>query len=304
MDHPSDMALFQRVLRLGSLSAAARDAGLTPAAISKRLAGMEARLGVRLLHRTTRRISLTDEGELYAQLSARILAEIAEMEDTVSLRRAAPRGLLRVNATFGFGRRWVAPLVSDFAAAHPEVEVQLQLTERPIALEAEGFDVDIRVGGAVEPHLIARRIAPGERVVCATPAYLERHGTPAAPRDLARFDCVVLRDNDAAFGVWKFTGPRGSETVKVRGRFSSNDGEIVHAWVLRGHGIMLRSTWDVAANLASGKLVRLLPDWKAPDANIYAVYSAKGRQSARVRAFIEYLASRFAARRSWLEPPG
>jgi LysR family transcriptional activator of dmlA len=294
MDLTSELGFFYRLARTCSLTATAREMNLTPPAVSKRLAQLEARLGVRLLNRTTRRVSLTEEGELYYREAARILSDIEQLEQTIASRRAAPRGLLRVNATFGFGHRYIAPAVSQFVRRYPEVRVQLQLTDTPINLADEGYDIGIRVGKLEDASLIARRIAPNRHILVAAPAYLKRHGTPAHPTELARHDCLVVRENET-YGVWKFSGASGAETVRVSGSLASNNGEVVRNWALEGHGIMLRSEWDVADHLRHGKLVEVLPDWRAPDGDIHAVFPQRLHLSAKVRLFIDFLVETFAA---------
>jgi len=292
MASPSDLEFFVAVMKAGSLTAAARELGVTPPAVSKRLALLEERLGARLLHRTTRRASLTQEGEVYLAGARRILDEIREMEDVLSASTAVPRGLLRVNAPLGFGRSHIAPAVSDFAKRQEAVEVQLQLTDRPLPLVEESIDVGIRFGDAPDTRLIARRIAANRRVICASPAYLKRRGRPRTPADLARHDCLVLRQNESAYGTWHFTRGRRHETVKVKGRLSSNDGEAVLRWALDGHGILMRAEWDAAKYLKSGRLVLLLEDYALPPADIFAVYPERHHLSAKVRAFVDFLVER------------
>lgn len=290
MDAFSDVALLGLVMRGGSLSAAARELDVTTAAVSRRLSRLEERLGVRLLNRTTRRISLTSEGEVYLERGERLLAELADLEAVVSRSREVPKGLLRVNATLGFGRSHLAPLVSRFASRHPEVEIQLQLTDHPLNLAEEAFDVGIRFGELPDTRLIARRLTANRRLLCAAPAYLERRGWPRTAHDLARHDCIILRQNHSAYGVWRMTNPRGQvETVKVRGRFSTNDGEAALGWALDGHGILMRAEWDVARHIAGGALCRVLPDHQLPAADIHAVYPERHNLSAKVRAFIDFL---------------
>ncbi|QGZ42962.1 DNA-binding transcriptional LysR family regulator [Pseudoduganella flava] len=281
--------------QLGSLSAAARELGVTPPAATRRLAQMEERLGVRLANRSTRRVSLTSEGELYLAQATQILADIRAMEDSVRSSRAVPKGLLRVNATLGFGRTSIAPLVSRFARKYPEVEVQLQLTDRAINLVEEAYDLGIRFGELPDTRLTARRIMSNRRFLCAAPAYLKKHGTPAVPADLTRHACILHRQNDDAYATWRLTKGRRGETVKVRGRLSSNDGDVVLGWALDGHGILPRSEWDAAKYLESGRLQVVLPDYQLPPADLYAYYPSREHQAAKVRAFIDFLVAAFAA---------
>ena len=288
-DIVSELSFFVLLAKLGSLSATARELGITPPAVTKRLMLMEQRLGVRLLNRTTRRVSLTSEGETYLSQASRILGEIRDMEESVSSSRAEPKGLLRVNATLGFGRTAIAPLVSGFAQRYPEVEVQLQLTDRALNLVEEGYDLGIRFGELPDTRLGARKIMSNRRYLCASPAYLARHGVPHAPSDLARHRCILHRQNDDAYSIWKLEKGRKSETVKVRGSLSSNDGDVVLGWALDGHGILLRSEWDLARYLESGRLQKVLDDYTLPSADLYAYYPSRRQQPAKVRAFIDFL---------------
>lgn len=289
-DIVSELSFFVLLAKLGSLAATARELGLTPPAVTKRLMVMEQRLGVRLLNRTTRRVSLTSEGETYLAQATRILADIRDMEESVSSSRAAPKGLLRVNATLGFGRTTIAPLVSAFAKRHPEVEVQLQLTDRAINLVEDAYDLGIRFGELPDTRLGARKILSNQRYLCASPAYLRRNGTPRTPQELAQHRCILHRQNDEAYGTWKLQKGRKHETVKVHGSLSSNDGDVVLGWALDGHGILLRSEWDAAKYLDSGRLQVVLPDYSLPAADLYAYYPSRRQQPARVRAFIDFLA--------------
>jgi DNA-binding transcriptional LysR family regulator len=288
------MAFFSLLVRAGSFSAAARELDVTTPAVSKRLAQMEARLGVQLLHRTTRRVGLTPEGEIYLAHARRILAEIDDMDQLVSSALAAPKGLLRVNATLGFGRNHIAPLISDFVKRHPEVQVQLQLTVNPPPLTEDAFDVCIRFGEPPDARVIARHLAANRRLICATPGYLARHGTPRTPAELAQHNCIGIRQGDEAYGIWRLTSGKRSETVKVRGNLSTNDGEIAVNWALAGHGILMRAEWDIAKYLRSGRLVQVLENWQTPPADIHAVYPQRLQTAARVRAFVDHVVAAFA----------
>lgn len=254
---------------------------------------MENRLGVRLLNRTTRSVSLTNEGETYLAYATKILADLREMEDVVSSSGAEPRGLLRVNATLGFGRTAVAPLVSEFAKRYPLVEVQLEVTDSPVDLVESGVDLAIRFGALPDKRLSARRVMSNRRFLCASPAYLEKFGTPAALADLANHRCIMHRQNDDAYGIWRFRHGDHAEVVKVEGVLSSNDGDIVLGWALDGHGILIRSEWDLAKYLESGRLRVVLPDFTLPSADLFVYYPQRRKQTARARAFIDFLVERF-----------
>jgi LysR family transcriptional activator of dmlA len=303
MNQVSELAFFAQLIRLGSLAATARELNLTPPAVSKRLAQMEQRLGVRLLNRTTRSISLTAEGELYLINAQRILGEIEEMERQVSSSRAEPKGLLRVNAPLGFGRTHVCPAISSFVRRYPEVEVQLHLTDRPINLPDDAIDVAIRFGELPDSRLIARKIAANRRRLCAAPSYLEAFGRPETPKDLMQHNCIVLRQNDVAFGIWRLSQGKQTESVKVRGSLSTNDGEVALNWALDGHGILMRAEWNLASHLSSGRLVEVLSDYETPPADIYAVYLERLNLSAKVSFFIEHLREFFSRNSDGFYPP-
>jgi LysR family transcriptional activator of dmlA len=281
----------------GSLSAAARELGVSKAAVSKRLAAMEARTGVPLVVRSTRRMGFTPEGEAVVERARRILGEIDEIDQLLAGAKGLPQGLLRVNATLGFGRSHVAPVISRFVRRHPEVDVQLQLSVNPPPLTDDAFDVCIRFGAPPEARVIARRLAPNRRVLCASPAYLARAGTPKSPQELARHACIGIRQGDEAYGTWRLSTGSGrnrrSETVKTRGNLATNDGEIAVRWALDGHGIVMRAEWDVAPHLRSGRLVPVLPHWATPEADIHAVWPQRLQLSTRVRAFVDFLAASF-----------
>ena len=294
---PADLGFFSTLAGAGSLSAAARELGVTTPAVSKHLALMESRVGVALVNRTTRRMSLTPEGELVLEHARRILGEIDDMQALLGVAKATPTGLLRVNATLGFGRSHVAPLISRFARKHPKVEVQLQLSVNPPPLTDDAFDVCIRFGAPPDARVIARRIAPNRRVLCASPSYLAQHGLPKVPNDLTRHNCIGIRQGEEAYGVWRLASGRGkvasTEAIKTRGTLTTNDGEIAVNWALAGHGILMRAEWDIERYLRNGRLVQVLPQYATPDADIYAVYPQRHQLAARVRAFVDFVALSF-----------
>jgi LysR family transcriptional activator of dmlA len=290
MDAFSDLSLFALVVRHRNLAAAARELGVTPSAISKRLAQLERRLGVRLVNRTTRRVGLTAEGEIYLANGSRILEDLTELEQLVTRSKAEPTGLLRMNASFGFGRARIAPAISQFVSRYPAIKIQLQLTERPISLQEEGFDLGIRFGQVPDARINARLLLRNRRVVCASPDYVDRYGVPAAPNELTRHSCIVLRENESAYGAWHFTRGKKAETVKVDGQLSSNDGSVVLQWALEGRGIAVRSEWEISHHLTAGTLVPLLADWALPNADIHAIYLERHRLSAKLRTFMDFLA--------------
>ena len=291
---PSEMAFFSLLASKGSFSATALELGISKPAISKRLATLEARLGVQLLTRTTRRSGLTAEGEIYLAHARRILADIADMEQQVASTLSVPKGLLRVNATLGFGRSHIAPLISEFVKTQPDVQVQLQLTVNPPLISDDVFDVCIRFGEPPDTRVVARRIAANRRLICAAPAYLERQGTPKTPAELAAHNCISIRQGDESYGTWQLSAGSKTESLKVRGNLSTNDGEIAVNWALAGHGLLLRAEWDVAKYLRSGRLVQVLNTYQTPPADIYATYPQRHQTAARVRAFVDFLVVKFA----------
>ena len=294
-----DLAFLVTLAGSGSMTAAARELGVSKAAVSKRLALIEQRSGVPLVNRSTRRMSLTPEGEAVVEQARRILGDIEDIDRLLQRSREVPRGLLRVNATLGFGRSHVAPLISRFVRKHPEVDVQLQLSVNPPPLTDDAFDVCVRFGLPPDSRVIAHKLAANRRLLCAAPAYLERRGQPKTPDDLARHNCIGIRQGDEAYGTWRLSTGHGSRqrqaVVKTRGNLATNDGEIAVSWALEGHGIVMRAAWDVARHLRSGRLVQVLPGWDTPEADIYAVVPQRLQLSTRVRAFVDFLGASFGA---------
>jgi DNA-binding transcriptional LysR family regulator len=295
---PVDLGFFSTLASAASLGAAARELGVTTAAVSKRLAQMEERLGMSLVARTTRRMSLTPEGEVYLERARRILGEIEDMEELLGVSLENPKGLLRVNATLGFGRSHVAPVISRFVRKYPQVQVQLQLSVNPPPVSDDAWDVCIRFGEPPDARVIARQLAGNRRRLSAAPSYLGKHGTPKVPRDLMRHNCIGIRQGDEAYGVWRLSSARGRhaavESVKIKGNLNTNDGEIAVGWALDGHGILMRAEWDIERYLRSGRLVQVLPQYHTPDADIHAVYPQRHQRSARVRAFVGFMTTVFA----------
>lgn len=298
MDAFSDLGFFTLLVKHGSLVAAAQQLGVTPPAVSKRLAAVERRLGVRLLQRTTRRINLTPEGETYLVDGAQVLEDLDRLERTVAGSRALPKGLMRVSATLGFGRRHIAPVLSAFARQYPDVQVQLHLSDRPVNLVEQGFDLQVRLGELPDARLTARLLAHNRRVLCASPDYLRRAGEPGSPRELARHACLFIRENEETFGTWHLRAGARSESVKVRGPLASNDGECVMGWALDGHGILMRSLWEAAPMLRSRQLEPVLGDWSLPSADVYAVFPTRSHLSAKTRALVDGLLAAFEPHRA------
>jgi DNA-binding transcriptional LysR family regulator len=241
---------------------------------------------------------------MYLATGGRLLAELQELEQAISSSKAVPKGLLRVNATFGFGRRHIAPAVVEFVRRYPEVEVQLELTDRSVNLADQAYDIGIWFGTIPDSRMVARRIVRNRRLLCASPEYLAKHGVPATPRDLQTHRCIVLRENDAAFGTWHLTRGSKQETVKVRGTMSTNDGETGVVWALAGFGILMRSEWDIHADIAARRLVPVLKEWSLPSGDIFAVYPERANLSAKVSAFIDFLVEWFKRDAAWTHSQG
>ena len=300
-DSIQEMAIFARVVGAGSLSAAARELGLSPALVSRRLAALESRLGARLINRTTRSLHLTDDGATYYEACARVLADIEEADAAVSAGRVEPRGTLRVALPASFGHQHIAPLIPRFAERYPQIQLALSLSDRTVNLIEEGFDLAVRIAHLEDSSLTARKLAPNRRVVCASPGYLARHGTPHTPDELARHNCLTTTD----FAMnWDYKGPDGKPgSVRVTGRYSCDNWEVLREWALAGLGIALKSTWDVHRLLVHGSLVEVCPGYTFhSDVAIYAVYPSRRFLPAKTRVFIDFLAESFGPDPYWDQP--
>ena len=300
-DTLQQITVFSRIVGTGSLSAAARELGISPALVSRRLSGLEARLGVRLINRTTRTLHLTDEGAAYYETCQRVLAEIEDADAAVSAGRRDPRGVLRVALPASFGNQHVAPLVPQFAARYPDVQIALSLSDRNVNVVEEGFDLAVRIADLADSSLAARKLAPNRRVVCASPEYLRKHGEPRTPADLVGHNCLTTTD----FAMnWDYHGPDDTPgSVRVTGRYACDNWEVLRDWALAGLGVALKSTWDVRRHLEDGSLVSLLPGYTfAHGVAIYAVYPHRRHLPAKTRAFIEFLAESFGPEPYWDRP--
>jgi len=299
VDKLKQLETFVSVAQRGSLTGAARTLGLAPAIIGRRLDALEARLGVKLLLRTTRRLSLTHEGSAFLEDCQRLLADLANAEASVSAGGVQASGHLRVTAPGGFGRRHVAPLVPLFRELHPEVTISLNLSDRLVNMADEGFDCAVRVGDMPDSSLVSVRLADNRRLCVATPAFLARHGRPQQPSELARFDCLTLSSDASQTRGWAFQLPKGDgfEVAYLRpsGPMDCSDGQVLHDWCLRGWGIAWRSTWEVEAEIAAGQLVAVLDDFAAPPNGIYAVFPERKHLALRVRLWIDFLKQHFSA---------
>nr|WP_178116428.1 LysR substrate-binding domain-containing protein [Pseudomonas brassicae] len=297
MPNLEDLNIFVQVAKRASFAAVAEQLGMSAAFISKRVRLLEQQMGVRLLHRTTRRVSLSEEGERVYQWAQQIFDTVQRMGDDISAQHREPVGQLRVASSLGLGRRFVAPALSELAERYPQLDIRLDVHDRLVDLIEEGVDLDVRVGNAIAAHLIAKPLARNRRVLCAAPEYLRRRGTPRQLAELSSHDCLVIKERDHPFGVWQLQGPQGEQSVRVTGGLSTNHGEVAHQWCLDGRGILLRSYWDVHDSLADGRLVQVLEDYHQA-ADIWAVYTSPLASSAKVRVAVEFLRQYFAERYS------
>ena len=305
MDKLKAMETFVSVATRGSLAAAARAEGVAPAIVGRRLDALEEHLGVKLLVRTTRRITLTHEGSAFLEDCQRLLADLANAEASVSAGGVKAKGHLRITAPAGFGRRHVAPLVPRFHERHPEVTVSLNLSDRVIDLAAEGYDCAVRVGDLPDSSLVSVRLADNRRLCVATPRYLRQHGRPQHPQELARFDCLTLSSDASQTRGWAFLLPAGEgkagELIHLRpgGPLDCSDGQVLHEWCLAGHGIAWRSIWEVDSDIAAGRLQTVLDAYAAPPNGIYAVFPQRKHLALRVRLWIDFLKSHYSQPDFW-----
>lgn len=289
---PEDLRVFLTVIRKAGFAAAAEELGLSPAYVSKRIQILESTLATRLLHRTSRRVALTEDGERVQRWAVRILEDFQLLHDELAEAHAAPRGRLHLCSTFGFGRNHVAPAISKLAESYPDLEIRLDLFDRVVDIVNEGFDLEIRVGDDIPGQHLGRQLVSNRRVLCAAPEYLQRRGTPQVLADLEAHDCLVLKERDNAFGIWQLEREGEHDSVRVSGPLSSNSGEIVLQWALDGRGVLLRSLWDVRPLLEQGRLVQVLPDY-TQSANIWAVYPTRLANSGKLRVCVEFLQEHF-----------
>lgn len=296
MTQLNDMDIFARVVAAGSMSAAARALGLGPAVVSKAIKRLEDRLGTRLFQRTTRQISLTEAGQGFHARVVSILSSVEEAEAFVMGRAAKMQGLLKVSAPASFGRMHIAPHLKHFMETYPELGINLVLTDAFSDIIADGFDLAIRIGEPHDSSLVARRLAPIRRILCATPDYLKTHGRPETLSDLKHHVCLRPHNND----VWRLVGPEGAITLRPEGRLMTNSSEVIREAVLSGMGIALRSTWDVGPELKTGELVQVLPGIEGSrHVTLSAVYPSRQFLPAKVRAFIDFLSELYGQVPYW-----
>ena len=293
IDHASEMAAFVRVVEANGFSAAAPALGLTPSAVSKLITRLEARLGVRLLQRTTRAIKLTQEGEVFYAAARRIVGEIETLENQIAGQSGTPSGTLRVTTSLAFTTHQLAPVLAEFMARHPLVQIELLPTDRVIDMVEEGIDVAVRIGRLADTSFMARKIGEDKRLICAAPSYLARHGTPRRPEDLARHNCIVSRDH-TYLNRWSFKVDGRPVEIDVRGRVAVSEGEAQMQLALQGIGIVRLTRLTLAQAIRDGKLVPLLGDFSADEpVGIHAVYPHRRHLAPKVPAFVNFLIEKF-----------
>jgi DNA-binding transcriptional LysR family regulator len=290
MPDTDDMAIFVRVVELGSLTAAGRDMRMSVAVVSNRIARLESRMGVRLLNRTTRRVQPTQEGAVFYEHSLAILNELEQVENAISERTDDPRGPIRVTAPSVFGRMHVAPHIPSFLARYPHLQLRLHLSDQFVDLIQERMDLALRIAELSDSNAIVRKLAANRRLIVAAPSYLLRQGRPQEPTDLLRHNCLLLRFPGSRQFRWTLATPEGPVTLRVSGNMDSNNGEVLREWCLGGHGLALKSVWEIVEDLNAGRLEIVLPHFSPQGHAIYALYPQNRFLSSRVRVFIDYLA--------------
>jgi DNA-binding transcriptional LysR family regulator len=301
LDKFKQLQTFAAVAMRGSLSAVAAAENVAPAIIGRRIDALESRLGVKLMIRTTRKITLTNEGSSFLEDSLRILNELDNAEAAVSSGGGNVHGHLRVTAPAGFGRRHIAPLVPAFIALYPDVSVSLDLTDRVVDLVNEGYDCAVRIGDMPDSNLVSVRLAGNRRVVVASPAYLKRFGAPQTPEELAKHNCLGFGAGAQQRG-WLFRSGKATRNVRVSGRIDCTDASVLTEWARSGEGLAWRSLWEVGNDLAEGKLVEVLQDFAAPENGIFALYAQRKHSPARLRAWLDHLRACFEDPAQWIAP--
>jgi len=299
MDRYKELTTFIEVAQRGSLSAAAREEGITPAMVGRRIDQLEERLGVKLFKRSTRKVTLTPEGTTFYEDAARILNELRAAEDALTAGARSASGRLLVTAPTAFGRKHIAPHLPAFVAEHPHLAITLHLSERLVDLKNERFDLAIRIADMKGADLIATRLARNHRVVCGAPSYFKRAGKPKALADLARHNCMVIGTEEGLADAWHFQDHGKPVNVKVSGNLQCNDGEVLTRWALAGEGLAWRSAWEVSEDVKRGRLATVLDEHAVPDNNIYAVYPERRLLPAKVKLFIDFLKATFGDPPYW-----
>lgn len=299
MTESSDIRFLLTIRDSGSLTAASRKLGLSPSAVTQRLQLLEKKLSMRLVDRSARKLLFTEEGQLLCQRGGDLVQQFDALFDDLHERSGELVGTLKINAPLGFGRRYLAPVIAAFQQQHPDVTIALTLSDRPLTETVDRFDIVVHIGELLASNLVGFAIAPNARFACASPSFIKRFGAPTTPDELAQVPCIVLSENNEDVSLWNFSKGKTSRSVRVSSKLSCNDGDVIRRWACEGRGVILRSEWDVADDLQSGRLVRLLPSWKAPDANVIALTHNRAGLPARTRHFMEYLQSKFKPIPPW-----
>jgi len=302
MDHFKEISSFVHAVERGSFAAAAVEEGVTPVVLGRRVDALERRLGAKLLHRSTRSLSLTEDGAVFLEHCRRILQELDQAERAISAGRHAAIGHLVVSAPAGFGRAHVAVHGPGFLRRHPQVRASFNLTDRVADLAREGYDFGVRIGGEMDPNHVAVKLAANRRVVCATPAYFRRRGRPKTLADLAQHNCLSFNLQGGQQSGWIFRVNGKPVSLRVAGNLDCNDGELLHRWALEGLGIAWRSTWEIAGELERRELVTALDEYAFASYDIFAVYPQQRHVPARVRLFVDYLRTTYARPGYWSSP--
>ena len=293
-DEVAELQLFVDIVRAGNLSAAARALNSSPAAMSRGLTALESRLGVRLVTRTSRSFELTEEGQLFYERCARIVADIADAEAEASSKGTTVKGMLRIGAPMELGRRLVAPLVTEFRIKFPNVQVHLVLSDSGLDVIDDGLDVALRVGLPSDSSVIAKKILTAKRITCASPAYFKQHGVPSNPGDLLQHDCIRLVRGRRVMDAWVFQEQGKKFEVVVNGTLTTTSGEVVHDWVRAGRGIALKADWDLQPELREGSIVPCLSDYWCDEIDLFALCANRQHLSPRIRAFLKFIAARLS----------
>ncbi|XDZ52450.1 LysR family transcriptional regulator [Neisseriaceae bacterium CLB008] len=286
----NDLLVFIQVVRNLSFIKAADEMGVSPAYISKRMQILEKTLGCRLLHRNTRTLTLTEDGEVVYDWGCNVVSDLNSMTEIVTSHSDTPSGSLYITSTSGFGRQFVTPILSEFARAFPQIKIRFDTVDHAQDLISKRIDLDIYIGNEIAPNVIAKKLVNNRRILCASADYLAQRGTPKTLNDLLSHECLAIKEKDRPFAIWELNNQQGKQNIKISGRLASNNGHLVKQWALSGHGIMLRSLWDVYDDLVQGRLVHVLPSyWQ--EAHIWALYPNRLSSSAKLRACVEYFAN-------------
>ncbi len=290
MPQTEDLYTFLIVVKNRSFIKAANELGVSRAYISKRIQILEEALGYQLLYRTTRVIELTEQGERAHRWAEEILLNLQQLEEELTQNNEDPEGHLSITSSLGFGRQYIAPLLSKFTQQHPKITIRFDTIDRVQDLIAQHVDLDIHIGNQIAPNLIAKKLAPNQRILCASPHYLKERGVPKKLEALLEHNCLIIQERDAPYAIWSLNSRKGEQKIRVSGNLSSNNGELVKAWALDGQGVMLRSLWDIQKELKEGRLVRILEEyWQ--DADIWAIYPIRLNHSAKMRSCVNFLAA-------------